>query len=78
MNDLEFRAEARASGWKLDKDDFWSRDRVKKDKVLHDVAYFGFTTEKPGELGRVYVRSAIYALAYDKGVVTPMKKEKNR
>jgi hypothetical protein len=74
MNDLEFRAEARVAGWKLDKDDLWSRDRVRKDKVLRGVDYFGFTTEKKGELGKVYVRSAIYALAYDKGVVTKEKK----
>jgi hypothetical protein len=62
---------AYAAGWRLDQDLFYWRRRRSGDIVIPEGhAYFGFTTEELKN-DRVFVRSAAYALSFDRGVVAP-------
>lgn len=64
---------AHAAGWRIDQDLMYWRKRQPGDIVIPEgCAYFGLTTEDLPE-DRVYVRSASYALAYDRGVVPPYR-----
>lgn len=64
---------AHRAGWRIDHDDFYWRQRRLGDILLPEgSSYFGLTTEDLPE-NRVYVRSASYALAYDRGVIPPYK-----
>ncbi|MGY3582447.1 hypothetical protein ACVIGB_000629 [Bradyrhizobium sp. USDA 4341] len=63
---------AQTAGWRLDRDLFYWRRRRSGDIVIPEGhAYFGFTTEETPKNDRVFVRSAAYALAFDRGVVAP-------
>ena len=60
------------AGWRLDRDGWWWRWRKPGDIVIPDgAAYFGFTMEDVPDEDKVFIRSAAYALAYDRGEVTP-------
>ncbi|WFU52245.1 hypothetical protein QA639_21290 [Bradyrhizobium pachyrhizi] len=64
------------AGWSLDDDEWWWRP-MKADDKHFDECHFGFTTrdsEIPGEPNCVFVRCPTYALAYDRGEITPYKK----
>jgi len=63
----DYAERIRQRGWRLDSDMWWIRYRRKGD-IEVDQCHFGFTTKH-----RVYVRSARYALAYDRGEVIPFK-----
>ena len=67
----DFRA-AVAAGWWLDEDCWWVRNLRDDDKSI-DECHFGFTTRDfpEDDTGRncVFVRSAKYALSYDRGVI---------
>ena len=64
---------AHEAGWRIDRDLMYWRKRRAGDIVIPEgCAYFGLTTEDLPE-NRVYVRSASYALAYDRGVVPPYR-----
>lgn len=68
-------ADARAAvsaGWRIDSDDWWWRWRGPQDIVIGPGnAHFGFTNEDLPNDDKVFVRSAAYALAFDRGEVTP-------
>lgn len=51
---------------------YWRPRRPGDIVIPEGCAYFGLTTEDLPE-NRVYVRSASYALAYDRGVVPPYR-----
>jgi hypothetical protein len=72
-------AEARRRGWKIDQDDWWYRDMRGEDKMFSEESHFGFTISELSTnnklIDRVYVRSAEYALSYDKGVIIPYRRE---
>src|SRR5690606_35801940 len=58
---------ARRAGWTIDKDCWWRPYRW-GDAILHNCSHFGFISadERPPI---VYVRSALYARAYDSGII---------
>lgn len=65
---------ALAAGWRLDADDWWWRKRKPTDIVIPaSYAHFGFTMEDAPAEDSVYVRSAAFALAFDRGELIAYK-----
>lgn len=64
---------ALAAGWQIDEDEWWWRPMREGDKHF-DECHFGFTEDHPTEPNSVFVRCPTYALAYDRGEITPSNK----
>lgn len=73
---LADRQEAGRHGWRVDEDGWYVRRHVEDDVNIPEGAdHFGFILDAEADApAEVYVRTAAYALAYDRGEITPWER----